>query len=214
MRRRTILDPSVVAVALLLLFSHAAQAQEPAPAAHRLALTAQLENQEYCLQPNGRTTLRLSLRLHFENVSREKILLSEKSNVVDSFDIVALPANGSPQPWPHIVIDRLVQHRDLPFPASPGDDYAILKPGKSFHTNTAVHIDLLHSKLDGDGPVKPGKYSLAVTVATWLDTDSGAETARQLWKKSGYLESDDVTSTTIGFSVAPDPPFHDCGWRD
>jgi hypothetical protein len=198
--------------ASLFLVSLVAAAQDSSPSPQRLELTTQLEKSEYCLQPNGFTSLRLYLRLRFQNISHQKVLLSLRSNVIDGMDLVAFHPASVPQPWPHITIDRLVQHKENFPPSSPGDDFATLKRGKSFETNAEVHIDLMHSKLPGGGPVPPGKYSLAIAVATWFDTDAAADAARQLWSHSGYLQSADVTSLPMKFTVDANPNFRDCGW--
>jgi len=201
-----------VACALVMLAPVAARAQNLPPLSHRLKLTARIENQEYCLQPDGRTTLRLALRFDFENVSRRKILLWQKSDTVDGLDLVAIPPGAPPRPWPHITFDRIAQRHADPFPPFPGEDYYILKPGRIFHTKGIVHIDLLHSGLAAGGPVAPGKYSLKITVATWPDSQSDAESARQSWAHSGYLESDDVLSEPVDFTISSNPDFRDCGW--
>jgi hypothetical protein len=180
----------------------------------RVALTASVEKQEYCLQPDGRTNLRMALRLEFRNVSRGKILISQKSSTVDGMDIVDLASGNQPYPWPHITIDRTFPKTDAIVPASPGEEFAVLKPGKTMHSNAVVHVDLLHSKLPGGGLVNPGKYSVAVTVATWLDSDTAAAAARTQWHGHGYLISDDVTSAPVNFSVSANPQFRDCGYRE
>lgn len=179
----------------------------------RLALSASIEKQEYCLQPDGRTSLRLSLRLEFRNISNERVILFEKSNFVAGMDITDFASGHEPLRWPQIQIDRVIPAGNSLIPASPGEDYAFLKPGKTLKTNTVVHIDLLHSKLPGGGPVNPGKYSLAVSVVTWYGTYNAADAARQQWRRSGYLITGDVTSAPVSFSVSPNPHFHDCSWR-
>jgi hypothetical protein len=180
----------------------------------RLALSASIENQEYCLLPDGRTNLRLSIRLEFRNISNRKVILYEKSNFVDAMDITDFASGHEPLRWPQIQIDRVIPAGNSAIPASPGEDYAFLKPGKTLRTNTVVHIDLLHSKLPGGGLVNPGKYSLAVSIVTWYGTYDGADAARQQWRRSGYLITGDVTSAPVSFSVSPNPQFHDCKWNE
>ena len=200
------------ALAALVIFPGIAAAQTDGQV--RVALTASIDKQEYCLQPDGRTNLRMTLRLEFRNVSRGKVVISQKSSTVDGMDIVDLASGSQPYPWPHITIDRTFPKADAIVPASPGEEYAVLKPGKTMHSNAVVHVDLLHSKLPGDGLVNPGKYSVAVTVATWLESDTAAAAARTQWRHSGYLISDDVKSAPVEFSISANPPFRDCGYRE
>lgn len=201
-------------LAALLLDSSAVLAQSTAVAENHLSLTASIEKQEYCLIPDGRTNLRIYLRLEFTNVSHEKVIVWQKSNFVDGMDITDYAAGSQPLQWPHILIDRTIPKKDEIVPPSPGEDYSILKPGRTLRTKSVVHIDLLHSKLPRNGLVNPGKYALAVTVATWFDTEDAAVVSREQWHHSGYLVSSDVKSEPVSFSVSPNPQFHDCGYND
>lgn len=180
----------------------------------RLALSASIENQEYCLLPDGRTNLRLSLRLEFRNISNRKVILYEKSNFVDAMDITDFASGHEPLRWPRIPVDRVIPAGNSVIPATPPEDFAFLKPGKTLRTNTVVHIDLLHSKLPGGGLVNPGKYSLAVSVVTWNGTYDAADVARQQWRRLGFLIAADVTSAPVSFSISSNPQFRDCGWRE
>jgi hypothetical protein len=213
-RARTTAAAAVCAAFGALLILPANLRAQEIGAQARVALTATVEKQEYCLQPDGRTNLRLALQLEFHNVSQGKIVISQKSNTVDGMDIVDYTSGATANPWPHITIDRIPAKTDRAIPPSPGAEFAILKPGKTLHTNAVVHVDLLHSKLPGDGPVNPGKYSMAVVMATWLDTDVSAAAARTQWHKAGYLISDDVKSAPMEFSVSANPQFRDCGYHE
>ncbi|HKS81317.1 MAG TPA: hypothetical protein VJR23_07400 [Candidatus Acidoferrales bacterium] len=203
-----------VFVAILLAFPAPARAQAPAKPQSHLTLSAAIEKQEYCLKPDGQTNLRLSLRLEFRNISNEKVILFQKSNIVDGIDLTGPTSGQMAMKWPHIAIDRVIPSGQSVVPASPGDDFAFLKPEKTLRTNAVVHIDLLHSNLPGGGLVNPGQYSLAVSVATWNGSYDAAGVARQQWRRSGYLITEDILSAPISFSISSNPQFHDCNWNE
>jgi len=178
----------------------------------RLAVAAQIEKQDYCLRSNGETFLRLTFQLHLKNVAREKIILAQNGIAVDGMDLVALSQQGAARNWPHIAIDTPEVRQEVYPDELPVQGYVVLKPGKSQEARATVHIDLLHSKLPEGGLVKPGKYSIAATFATWLDTNEAAETIRPFWKKWGYLENGDVSAPPVNFTIDSNPTFHDCGY--
>jgi hypothetical protein len=182
------------------------------PSSSRVAIAAQIEKQNYCLRSNGETFLRLTFLLHFKNVAREKLILAENGVAMDGMDLVAFSEQGASQNWPHIAIDTPEVRQKVYPDALPVQGYVVLKPGKSYEAHAIVHIDLLHSKLPEGGLVKPGKYSIAVTFATWLDTNEAAETIRPFWKKWGYLEDGEVTAPRVNFTINSNPTFHDCGY--
>jgi hypothetical protein len=117
------------------------------PSSSRLAITAQIEKQDYCLRSNGETFLRLTLQLRLKNVAREKLILAENGIAVDGMDLVALSEQGAGQNWPHIAIDTPDVRQKVYPDELPVQGYVILKPGKTYEARATVHIDLLHSKL-------------------------------------------------------------------
>jgi hypothetical protein len=93
----------------------------------------------------------------------------------------------------------------------PSDLFVILRPKQSFEAEEETTILVRRDNTGGESDgLLAGQYVLQVSVSTWPESESFAETLRNRWQDIGVLWSSDITSSPMPFKIEKDRRLENC----
>lgn len=209
---------------ILLVFASAApryvhrRADQPAPQAQTsLELTASISRQRYCRNSflAGPALADLDLRLSFRNVGQQPLILYKGSTVVYRQMFSASVQEAARHQYLH-------EGRFSIFPGdppqiarntTPDKNFVVLRPGAVFETHVVSGAIVLVKRTDEeamDPAFGTGEYVMQIVINTFPYSDELATDLRKLWKTSGELWVDDVTSKPMAVKIEKDRRFVNC----
>ena len=174
-----------------------------------LVLTTEVMKARYCEWTERQATLRMSLRLVFKNNGRTPVIFS-RLLLVGGSEIRSLAEN--PRVWSPLttVEDHLAYPSNSAPGSSPGGDFVVLKPGKTFVGHKTISVAFLLRDPPARDERGPGDYSISLSIPTWWGSERAASLARERWKKYGHLETEGVKSEPMKFDIEKDPAIEHC----
>jgi hypothetical protein len=168
---------------------------------NQLQLTTSIVDQKYC----AADYLRLTLKLHYTNLSSRPIILYKYSMVIDrqmiSRDVQAAAAKHYEEdvsPMVHPIGMQAPLDGPMPSPSV----FVILMPGETYDVETQAHLPFLYDGTnDIDESLTAGDHILQVRVRTWYESRQQAATLRRRWIEHGHLWSEGVVSSPMPFRI-------------
>lgn len=189
--------------ATLVLFS-AACLPHPAVAQSKpqLQLTTEILDQSYC--SIGRDmSLRLKLKLHYTNVSNQRLIVYNGHDLFFQTKIGSQQAAGAPSPEVLLLnmryFDEELERIDA---RSPGRVFVKLAPGAAFERELITGVGVAdNSAAPSDTTVIPGVHTLQIIVSTWYQSPKLADKLRQQWQREGFLWSAPLYSVPLRLTI-------------
>jgi hypothetical protein len=175
----------------------------------KIQLTISIKSARYC-NSDGKM-LSLTLKLHYANMTSERIILYKDSTTTLVTKIsrsVRDAKAGRYELNEHVVYKRMTQP-ELIETVKPSAAFIIIAPGSGYETDTQVFIPLK----TGDEQIvnlAPGEHVLQLRIATWYWTETAAKRLSRKWRSVGILWSDDITSLPTLLKLDKNPTFVDC----
>jgi len=175
----------------------------------KIQLRISITSVRYC-NSDGKM-LSLTLKLHYANVTSERIILYKDSTTTLGTKISRSLRDAKAGHYElneHVVYKRLIQ-AELIETVEPSADFIVIAPGSSYETDTQVFIPL---RTDDEqiANLPPGKHVLQLRIATWYWTERAAKSLSRKWRRFGKLWSDDITSLPTPLKLDKNPTFVDC----
>lgn len=194
MRIRALL---LLAAPFLSLTTFGAQQKPRKP----LELTVDIISQTYCAVNQDSSSLEMKLKLRFQNIGSQKLILYKGHDFFYQTKIRSAPGNAS-GPYEVWVVnsryfDEEVEGIDQ---TSPGKVFVTLAPGGVYSTEIMVGVGVVTERVDrGDSFIRDGDHTLQLIASTWYQSRAMAQKLRQEWQRKGVLWSDPLDSRPIHF---------------
>jgi len=172
----------------------------------RLRLTTTVKGQSFC----DTGSMRLNLRLRYDNLGEKATILFKNSSVVFGYMIShTLKAASVRQYETNRLSYAVVYGKRLNETAEPSEQFVIIQPGQSHETDTVLYLVNQRTD-DGSSDVTAGEHFLQIKVRTWVDSPDLAQTLKSRWAPFGDLWTQPVTSEPMRFFVRNNPPLVEC----
>lgn len=166
-----------------------------------LKLRTSIVTERHCY--NGGETLRIHLRLLYQNSTDQKLILYKGSSLVSQYLVSRTVRAATKKHYVEVV------RNEITFPsesepvdsASPGEPFALIEPGKSFTTEAEVDIPVRDKSDPESGFLDPGRYVLQIVISTWLQSPDLALRLKRRWRRFGRLWYRPVVSLPMSFIV-------------
>jgi hypothetical protein len=186
----------------------AQQPRSPKP----LELTAEIVSQSYCSVNADASSLELKLKLRYQNVSKQKIILYNGHDLFYQTKIRSVA--GSPaSPYEVWVVnsryfDEEPEAIDQP---SPGKVFVTLAPGAVHLREIMIGVEVVTEKVDrGESSIRVGDHTLLLIASNWYQSRAMAQKLRLEWQKKGLLWSEPLDSRPIHFLAQRPTPLAPC----
>jgi hypothetical protein len=197
------------AILLLLTFNFPTVfAQE-----ENLRLTTSITSQRYCAVNTNVDALQLSLQLKYTNTGSRKLILY-KGNRLFYQIFVSRSGEEAAARKNELRTTHSRYFDEQPEKiagSSPGSVFTTLSPGASYETKLVVSLPIAR---DGKGlynvSLGAGEHILSVTTSTWYESKKIADQMRERWRTRGFLWTDPLASSSVGFNVDRNPPAVAC----
>jgi hypothetical protein len=176
----------------------------------RLKLTTEITNQRYCgTDYSDLAMLTMSLKLTYLNDTSKTLILYEGSNLI-SYILIAPDVTQirDKQYEMNMHVGWLTSGGKLREGNSPGNEFAILRPGDSFHTNADTSVPVALEP--GAKFLKSGDHVLQVVIETWPADQTVLDRLRKKWERTGYLWANDMRSDPMPLNVSTKPDVVPC----
>jgi hypothetical protein len=201
----------VVGVIILLggVVSVDSSTLENAKSKTRIQLTISITSARYCYSDGKMLSLRL--KLHYANVTSERIILYKDSAAILETKISRSlrDANARRYELNEQVIYKRSPQPELAEAVEPTADFIVIAPRSSYETETQVFVPL-RTEDERIPNLAPGKHVLQLRIATWLWTETAAKRLSLKWSSFGRLWSDDITSLPTPLKIDKNPTFVEC----
>lgn len=192
-----------------------------------LKLTAEVLRQDYCENSDGQTySFAGQARLTFLNQSSEKLIMRRQFGQADiyfwiaknSTDVSANKIEYEPRWDWTVTIEKETAPPIVPGEArpdtnsasnaeGPSDNFTILKPGESLHTESYFGVEQI--RLDNTGKIQSGEHVVQFKVQLWSG-DEKPEALQKQWKQYGKLVFHPIESEPMKFSLPSATKFPKC----
>jgi len=178
-----------------------------------LQLAASISRQEQCTSRSDSDILRLTLRLRYANVGRQKLILYKGNRrffqVFISRSGPEAGSSGNELRSTHArYFDEKLERMATP---TPGSAFTILSPGSSYETTELISVQIARDRdARFNVSIGPGEHLLHVVSSTWYESRKLAEDLRQRWRTRGLLWTEPITSNGVAFVVGKNRPAVDC----
>jgi hypothetical protein len=176
----------------------------------RLSLTTEITNQRYCgTDYSDLAMLNISLKLIYRNASSETLILYQGSSLI-SYILIAPDVTQlrDKQYELNMHVGWITSGRKLREGNSPGKEFAILRPGDTFHTNGIIRVPV---ELEpGAKFLKSGDHVLQVVIETWPADQTVLDRLRKKWDRTGYLWANNMWSDPMPLNVSTKPDVVAC----
>jgi hypothetical protein len=166
-----------------------------------LELTVDIVSQGYCSVSQDSTSLEMKLKLRFQNIGSQKLILYKGHDLFYQTKIRSAPGNpsGSYEVW--VVNSRYFdQEVEVIDQRSPGKVFITLAPGAAYLAEIVIGVGVVTEKIDrGDSAIRDGDHTLQLIASTWYQSRAMAQKLRQEWQRKGLLWSDPLDSRPIHF---------------
>jgi len=191
-----------LAVALLLLGAHGAASDDKRPRA-ALRFTAGVVGRRYCAG-NKLHILQLKLRLRYQNVGDQKLIVYQGKNLFYQTKI-----RGGAQAVPYEVLALNARFNDAQTEVinspKPGGAFVTLAPGGVHETEIVVGVGVTPDAAErAANSIGPGEHTLQVLASSWYDSRKLAEELRGRWQANGLLWVEPVASEPLAFIAGLD----------
>jgi hypothetical protein len=172
-----------------------------------LRVTAEVVGRRYCAA-GKLNILQLSIRLRYQNVGGEKLILYRGKNF---FYQTKIRGGAAGKPYEVVVLNS--RYNDAQVEAvndrRPGAAFITLPPGGTYETAIVNGVGVTPG-----GPervahtIEPGEHTLQIGASTWYESRKLAEELRGRWRGEGLLWIDPVVTPPLKFDVGGDaaPP--------
>jgi hypothetical protein len=166
-----------------------------------LELTVDIISQSYCAVNQDSASLEMKLKLRFQNIGNQKLILYKGHDFFYQTKIRSAPGKPS-APYEVWVVnsryfDQEVEAIDR---TSPGKVFVTLAPGAVYSTEIMIGVGVVTEKIDrGDSAIRDGDHTLQLIASTWYQSRAMAQKLRQEWQRKGLLWSDPLDSRPIHF---------------
>jgi hypothetical protein len=166
-----------------------------------LELTVDIISQSYCAVNQDSASLEMKLRLRFQNIGNQKLILYKGHDFFYQTKIRSAPGkpSGPYEVW--VVNSRYFdQEVEVIDRTSPGKVFVTLAPGAVYSTEIMIGVGVVTEKIDrGDSAIRDGDHTLQLIASTWYQSRAMAQKLRQEWQRKGLLWSDPLDSRPIHF---------------
>lgn len=172
------------------------------PSKPPLELTAEIISQNYCATSSDSVALEMNLKLRYQNVGRQKLILYKGHDLFYQTRIRS--ASSGARPYEVLFLNSRYFDEEIEAidQAVPGKVFTTLAPGAVYERRLAVGIPVVSAGVDrGNSAITNGDHTLQLIISTWYKTRKLAETLRQEWERRGLLWFDPVVSAPIRFRV-------------
>jgi len=169
-----------------------------------LQLKTSIVNERYCR--DGGESLRIRLRLHYQNVGHYTLILYKGASLVSQYFVSRTVTAARRKHYVEHVRNEIIfpSEQETLDSARPTEAFAIIEPGKTFVIETEVDIPVRDKSDPHSGFLSPGGYVLQIVVSTWLQSPGLARVLNTRWRKTGLLWYRPVTSSPMSFDVRED----------
>lgn len=200
------------AVAACLLVSGAARASAAAQGSE-VRLAVEIVGQEYCAMKPGAASLRMRLRLRYENAGGRRVILYRGHDLFYQAKMRAAAGEGAP---PYEVVYLNSQYFDTQPEAveqpSPGRAFVTLAPGGAYERELTVNVGVVEDEgARGNHSLREGEHALHLVVSTWYKSRPLAQKLRERWARKGFLWFDPLTSAPVRLAVKRPAAMRPCG---
>jgi hypothetical protein len=195
----------------LLLFATPAMAEEPGSS---LQLQATVERAKYCGSAGDEVvTLQLHLRLRYQNVGKEPIILLRGDSPIPAGVVGKRATDGEVGEKEFSWEANILSDGSEP-PSSetwPNPSYVLLNAGQTFSAHGDTAVVFAPKRSDIAVIQGPGSHVLQFWAWTWPFVKPELEDRlRKGWQSKGYLWTKSVRSEPMQFTIAAHPKFHKC----
>jgi hypothetical protein len=166
-----------------------------------LELTVDIISQGYCAVNRDSASLEMKLKLRFQNIGSQKLILYKGHDLFYQTKIRSGPGNpwGPYEVW--VVNSRYFdQEVEVIDRTSPSKVFVTLAPGAVYSTEILIGVGVITEKIDrGDSAIRDGDHTLQLIASTWYQSRAMAQKLRQEWQRKGLLWSDPLDSRPIQF---------------
>lgn len=189
---------------LLIVFAFHVPDMVKAADKPELRLTSEVISQRYCEGDVELDALALELKLLYENVGSQTLILYKGSDqivqviVSRSHEDAVAGKNelNSTLSWYTDGSERRVDESSL------RKAFVILSPGDVYETKTEARVFVTREGVGQIvGAVGDGEHHLQVTIPTWYGSQQLADTLRKKWQRGGFLWTNSNTSFPMKFKV-------------
>lgn len=208
--RRKAARAAVAACMLIVGPARGSAASEPSG----VRLTAEVVGQEYCAMKPGAASLRVRLRLRYENAGGRRVILYRGHDLFYQAKLRAVAGDASARGDEVTFLNS--QYFDTEpeaiEQASPGRAFVTLAPGGAYERELTVSVGVVEEEgARGNHSVGEGEHTLHLVVSTWYRSRPLAQQLRERWARKGFLWFDPLTSAPVRLTVRKPEAMPPCG---
>jgi hypothetical protein len=180
-----------------------------------LQLTTSIVAQRYCKNPDSDVTdsIQITLRLRYTNTGSRPLILYKHENTIfrQMISRDLLDAAARRYVW-DLSLTVVTGGGGAKIDGQvPSDLFVILRPKQSFEAEEETTVLVRRGDTGGESDgLQAGQYVLQVSVSTWPESDSVAETLRNRWRDIGVLWSSNITSSPKPFKIERNRRLENC----
>ena len=166
-------------------------------------LTTEIVSQRYCKGDAELDAIDLNLKLRFENIGNQKIILYRNSEEIDQLIVRENRGEVAGDYEISSMVTWLMSGEWKVGESDLNKTFIVLPPKGTYETQTsAARIFVSREGIDKiAGAVGNGEHFLQIRVSTWYGSRELADNLRNTWKQSGYLWTNSILSLPMKFKV-------------
>jgi hypothetical protein len=173
-----------------------------------LQLSTEIVRQRYCTGDDDLDGVSLTLKLHYQNLGQEPLILQKDSSLA-YYIVVRDSPTGNIETFYDLewITDGPLKLDD----SSLNEAFVILQPQGRFEIETEVRVFAIRDDATNvKGGILSGDHYLQVTIQTGDNPAEVANRLRQKWRSHGLLWTDSVTSLPMKFQIAKNRTVSNC----